>query len=439
MAQDAVNAILEGLKTHQAKVLEQTRLAIEKQRADAQTEAEKARIEQQKAQLEQAKKEFDLNHEIAKKHADLVTAQVTSQLGNQYQQTGVAPAGTSVSPTIQGNGGMASPVNPQQATSQMLDIPNVGQIQVATPEQYATRQADLSRITEKPKEEAKIRESQALQSDLLKKQEEAKQADFVRAIVQKQYDDNRAAASQTAETERAKLHIASAERIARIQAAARDKTTGIDLSPFAQDAIDGKITKEEVARLPVTMQEKAAIVDAVRGTGSQILRKDQADLVGDMNQVVSTIPLMDQVIQNQPQTHNVISSHIGGLLSSGNQDVTAPEKELMARTSVISRFLKEKGNLSNRDIERVTKMIPSRFNPLETNIKLRDDFRLELNKLLDSKLANLPDAQRNIIKKRVGLLDIAPYGAVQQAAPGGSQQSTLSPAAQQLMQKYGIQ
>src|SRR5947207_7937330 len=84
---------------------------------------------------------------------------------------------------------------------------------------------------------------------------------------------------------------------------------------------------------------------------------------------------------------------------------------------------------------------PSRFQPLDENIKRRDNYLSQLNMMIDAKLTGVPEAQRAIIKKNLGLTDIRPMilGGGVAAPPANTSPVGLSPAAQELMKKYGIQ
>lgn len=141
--------------------------------------------------------------------------------------------------------------------------------------------------------------------------------------------------------------------------------------------------------------------------------------------MVQAVKFMDEIISNQGQNHNIISSHIGGAIDTFNQSVKGASDELSGRTSLLARgFAKEKGNLSNQDITRVQKMLPSRFDPVETNVKKRNDYIAELSKTIDAKLSNVPQKQRDMIKKKVGLFDIGLA-----SVPGASKPTNSSPAA----------
>ena len=428
MAMEIVQGMMEILKEANRKHLAEKEL---QQRQEAQESAAANRLAEQDERdraFQATIKQHEAANKIAQQAADiqlkmykLAGAEGLQKIGEAYQKTGVAPGAQIASMASSANGNF-SPVNPQQATGAQITIPgmeDLGSIQVATPEIAATRQANLSRITDRPQVEAKIEESRALQSDMLKKQEEAKAADFTRSAMMKIYDDAREERRLTAENERARLMRASMERIARINKGATD----VDLTPYAQQVVDGDLTREDVLRLPISKPDQMKLINAVTGAGAGLLSKDQKELVGDFSQMTQAIKLMDQIIANQPQTHNKISSNIAGAFSSLDQNVTGPQEELNGRLSLIARgFAKEKGNLSNQDIERVKKMLPDRFQPVESNIKKRNDYLTEIGRTIDAKMANLPKAQREIIKKKVGLYDYSLSGgpaSTQQAAPAG--------------------
>lgn len=418
MALGEVQQIIEILRNAQQQKLAQQELDQRKAEQEARANQNLMEQDQRDKAFQEQIKQHEAQNKIAQQAADLQLkvyklhgAQALQEIGQKYQETGVAPGGQVAPMATSSTGGDFSPINPQQATGAQLTIPgmeDLGSIQVATPERAAARQAGLDRIAMRPKVEAKIEESRALQADLLNKQDEAKSADFQRAAMMKVYDDERMDKKIKADAEQARLDRLSRERIANITKGGIDE---LDLTPIAQDAIEGKTSLEAINKLGISKLKKTQLINAVTGAGARILSQKQMDLVGDFSQLVNAIPYMDEIIRQQPQTTNYLSSKLGGVASTFDTQLRASEKELDARASVVARFLREKGNLSNQDITRVMGLFPSRFDTVDVNIKKRDDFAKELTKIIDSQLDNVSPAQRNIIKKRVGLLDIGLYGS----------------------------
>jgi len=439
MAQDAVNAILEGLKTHQAKVLQQTQLAIEKQRADAQTEAEQARIQQQQDQLEQAKKEFDANHELAKKAADLMHLQVMNKFGQQYQETGIAPPGASFQPTVQGSGGPASPVNPAAATSQLMSIPGVGDMQVATPEANATRQAGLQRITGAPAEEAKTREEQAKQVAETVRQVALKREDLDRLNASKQYD--REVRKEQMDAEMARLKYTQDQENYR----ARLKNQGdqTDLSPYMAQALNGEMTQEDIKKLPLKPVDQMKIINGVVAPGGKVINNSTKQNLQDMSTISTAIPQIDQTLQLLK--NNPVQVRLPGTdaFKQYNQSIQQLELILPQVARVIAG---DKGRLTNQQMELANGgFIPSK-NPLKSdlksNIKNREDFVNLMKDILNNHLTGMSPEHKALLKQNFGIKPLGAFGAASetQGPPQGvSDPIKLSPAALQLMQKYGIQ
>lgn len=412
-----INALLEGVRIHTERQLHQKQQAIEQQRADAQTEAEKARIEQQKEELAQRKTQFEANLAMQKAAHNVAMVQATQALQEGFSKTGLTPPGARINPT-----------NPEAGIGTMT-MPGLGlngadvTMPIQTPQAAAAQAANTYQIANKPIEEAKIRVEAAKQKEIEEAKLAAKREDLDRMNVQKQYDDAREERRQKADLLRTQLEIASRERIARIQRGSMEE----DLTPYVHQAINGDITREDINAMPLkNKDDKMRIFNAVIGSGAGLLDKEQKALVGDFSQMVEATKLMDQIIANQPKTGNRLTSHVlGPLARLTDPNLSGPEQQLAGHISLIARgFAKEKGNLSNKDIERVQNMLPSSSEPLDVNIKKRNDYLQELGKLIDSKLSNLPKAQREVIKKKVGLYGIDPPAqgqqAPQQVSPGAT-------------------
>ncbi len=425
MALDSVQLILEGLRQHSQRQFQQQGLAQQKEaetaRQKADEEDRKARVQQAQDRLKEDQRQFDISAKAAKAINDLRMLNETQKVTEGILK-GVPVPGATVKPAApMTTSGLPTMENLNQANQYSQDyqthtLPVMGSndqpLSVTLPnrEVFAKQQADVERIGRAPEEEFKMKQAAGVEAARIRAIQEGKGEDFARAMMQKQFDDARAADTQRAENWRAQLRANTDLQVAKMRKDA-GSTSSIDLTPYAQDALDGKITKEDINRLPLKAPEKMKIIDAVRQQGAGILSKDQFELVNDFPQIINTLKYMDEIIDTQYKTGNKVTATLGGIAQHLNPNDTATTtavKELKARSSVTSRFLREKGNLSNRDVERVMGMFTSEFNPIDVNIKLRDDFRNELEGLLDARLGNLPVEQRNIIKKRVGIWDIKP-------------------------------
>jgi hypothetical protein len=399
----------------------------EKQLADSVKRAEgefKQRDEHFKISQEALSKQFALRVFEAKQEAI------------KNLQNDIAVPGVQSAPASEGTGGaMFSPTNPQNATRQMVSFPQElggGTQEIPSATQSATNQANRKRIIDAPTHEARLAEIEKTRTMIAEQAAANKAADEGRMLLLKAEDEKRELIRQRAETDRDKKHNEVILQIAAMNKASKNDS-GVDLGPYARDVIDGNMSLEQVQRLPLKQVEKATILGAVKSAGMSALTKEQMELVNEFPQIIGSIKYMDELITNQPDHKGTAASWLSGAANSMNQALTGPEKELSARSSVVARFLREKGNLSNRDIERVQNMFPTRYNPKSTNIKFRNDFRKELDQLLDAKLASLPPAQRNIIKKRVGVLDVKDYES-QQSTVG----TKLDPATIEYMKSLGM-
>lgn len=437
MALAEVQHIMEILKTAHQQKMQEKELQQRQQEQESQAvnrlavrdEADRA-FQQHVKDQEAAQKIHQQAADLQMKMYKLQGSKALQEMGESYQKSGVAPGGQ-VAPMGSGPTGDFSPVDQTKATGAQITIPgmeDLGPIQVATPLVAAQKEAERSRITMAPAEEAKTREAVALTQARSQADQASDERDFRRAAAMKIYDDDRADKKLKADAELARLQRASMERIAAIN---HPTETGLDLSPIADDLIQGKNSLEGLNKLSLSKLDRTKLINAVTGSGARILNQKQMDLVDDYPQIIGAIPFMDEIIRQQPQSTNYLSSKLGGAVSTFDTSLRGVEKELDARASVVARFLREKGNLSNQDINRVMGMFPSRFDTVEVNTKKRNDFVKELGKIVDAKLDNLSPAQRNVIKKRIGLLDVGMYGG------GGKQQAT--PASSPQILKYDSQ
>lgn len=429
MAQDAVEMIMRGVlagglakKQKEEQTRAEQKAMQEQERIDNEVEARKAQTKFHQQEVDNALKHQNAMYDLAKQAAD-IQAQVHKQsIAQHFIQGGELP-GDVQTPVGSGTGGASfSPANPAAATSIQHSIPldHGGSMNFTTPtrEAAATTQANLKRILDQPDIEAKIKESLALQGERANQAEESKKADFQRAFMMKAWDDNRNNERIKAEGEWHKLQAQTQLQVANIQASSRNNgiPEDFDYSGYLQRGLAGDVNAEEVQRLG---KPGLVLKNAMSKAGGKFLTKEEQDVVGEFKMMVDSVGLMDQVIANQPQGNTWGVSQIRGLLNSGNTAVTTPEAELQGRLSVIARgLMKERGALSNRDIERASSLMPSRFQPVQANIQKRNDLVRQISSVVDAKLSTLPPAQRKIIVDRVGLNKLQMLGG--QPAPAAA-------------------
>src|ERR1017187_9765567 len=161
MALGEVDRIIEIMRN--AHLNQQAQVAA-RQKQEEQDSMAANRLAQQdleEKRLQQENQHFQASNDLANKIAQaqvaahkLQSMQTVQQMGQAVQQGAPAPSGSSTVPaisTLPNGEANASPVNPANATSNMLQIPGVeGQIQVATPQAHAEQQAQIAETLAAP-------------------------------------------------------------------------------------------------------------------------------------------------------------------------------------------------------------------------------------------------------------------------------------------------
>lgn len=421
MAQAEVDHIIEIMKNAAQKQLQQQQLKIEQQRADAATEFEKARIKQDQETLKQRKAEFDANFDLAKKAADVMHMQSMQQVIAGLKKGETIP-GETISPaasTLPSGEANYTPINPAQATSEVHQLPyNLGSVTIPTQVEEARRQAKIYEIANAPIEASKIKlakEAEQARSDLA---EQNKQYDFIRSITQKIYDDDRADAKNKNEMAMKKLELASQERVAKMRAGGDTQ-----IHPgIIKQAMEGDVTREDILKM-YNQVDQVRIQNEILNQGGNLLSNKDKELVGDFSQMVQATKYMQDLIANQPQISSEgnfarLKSHVAGPYKRlTDSNLAAIEQEIKGRSTLIARgFAKEKGNLSNQDIVRAQNMLPKVSEPVDANIKKYNDYIMEVDKAFRDKLSHLPKKQVDILRQKVGLLDVKLYDVGQASA-----------------------
>lgn len=430
MALAEVQAILEGLRQHQAKVTAANEQKIQQQRVDLEKESQQKRIDLETQKLEQEKKVQDNQIEIAKKAADLIHMQKLQEIGTQFQQTGVSPAGASVSPaasTVPNGQANYSPINPQQATSNILQFPGGGSVEVPTLGAQAKTQAAAKETLMEPEVKAKIRESQAVEAERLKKVEESKAYDFQRMAMMKVYDDKRAAEMKAADDARERYRQEQENYRARL----RLQSDAPDLSPYVMMGLNGEMTQEDVMKLPLKTPDKMKIVNGVVAPGGRLLNNSSKQSLTDMSTISTAIPHIDGALaelKNHP-----VEVRIPGTDSYKRYQEEVKQAELVLPQ--VGRVIAgDKGRMSNQQIKYAEgSFLPSR-NPLTTdfasNVKNREDFVRTMNDIMDTHLKGMSDQHKAYLKQTFGIKPLTPFIAspVAGQAPQGQAPPQQQPA-----------
>lgn len=419
MALQEANQIIEAIKfaiqERRAREMDE----VERKRIEADIEQRKIENERRLKEFDEQKRQFDISAKAAEAVRQAALAEARMKIGKEAAESGILPPGSE--PYAQTpNGAGFSPINPAQASGHILNFPDGTRMAVPTPAIYAKQQADVERITQRPKVEADIEKARSLQADLLKKQEEAKDADLFRAMVQKQYEDQREEKRIKAENYRAELRAATDIKVANINK--RGAVTE-DVSPYINQLRTGTLSREEFMRMPLSNTDKMTAINSVTKSGDGIINNKQKEFIQDLTTLVEAVDAMDEVIKKGPQTGNILSGKIGGVLSTLNEEVRTPEKILEGRSSLIMKHFGEKGTLTNADVYRSKEgFIPSRSEPVKMRVAKRNQYVNDLKKLIRNKLRGLSDNQINLIMEDIGVNDIPDFAGIEgkKKAPAGA-------------------
>ncbi len=414
MALQEVDRIIDILKTaHQQKMVEQEgkrrqeeQESLAQNRLAVRDQADKAfqqHIKDQEAQQKIAQQAADLQMKVYKLHG----AQALQQMGEEYQKTGVAPGGQAAPMATSSTGGDFSPANPQQATGAQLTIPgmeDLGSIQVATPERAAARQADLTRITQRPKVEAQIEESRALQADMLNKQTEAKQADLDRANAIKAADESRLQLQLDAQEKRAQAHDKILLTIAGMRAKKGVEPT-IDIEPHVQDVLDGRMSLEDFQKTPLAKIDKEAISEAVTQAGGRFLTKNQQELNTTVNGAAEALTIMKDFIDKTSFSDSTVGAITGAVNDYRNADIRKLNDQIKGRKLVMAQAITKQSprSISDKDAESILQgYTPTLTDTTKNKIIQYDKYVDILNKKVETELAPLKPAQAARIKASMG-------------------------------------
>jgi hypothetical protein len=429
----------------------------------SQDEDRKARVKEVQDRLDQQKTEFNAQHALAIKAADMVR-----QL-NEYK---VLQDKTSIAQHIMGGGavpgdaqapvggnettGNFSPVGgitDPNTTSVMHQIPMGDgqpplQMTLPTPNAYATQQANIARITNAPAEEAKTRESVATQSAMTDKLLAGKAADDERVQAAKAQDflreTQREKAQADLQLQLERMRTASAERIN----ASKNNGSSIDVEPLIQDGVNGNLSQEELNRMAITKQDKAMITNGVLQAGGRLYTQAQKDVIPTFVNAVKTVGNMDEFIANQPQSKNWLAAQIGGLGTAFDSKLNNLQDMIKADTMAIAKTIQ--GAKGQRIMNLELKLaqggfVPKRNQTLEENVIRRNQYVQSLQDVVRANLSSLPPESVNATLQRLGILDIPmldPSTGKPIQRTGGTQSTTTNqtnPAATHVWTPNGIQ
>lgn len=387
-----VQEILEGLKNAQARRMQNNQLALEQQKLQQDQEAQEEELKIRHQELDQQDRHFQITAKAAMALHQMQIAEHKQKLA-QDLQSGLAVPG-------------AIPLTPQTSDgTQVVQLPQMGDEDPSTisvnPTAFAKTQADLARIVLEPKEEA-----------------EAKKQDAIGKRAQELQDKKDAAAEQRTQEHdqamlsRTQLMVMKALEAARLKNDA-DPQNQVDLSNYVQSAMNGGMTQDDVNKLAISKNDKQRLMSMVTSMGGTVLTKDQKKAIDDAKTSVQAINLVDQFLNQIPDS----SSNLG-MLKNLPGNATKPKlrqisQELDQMTPGITRTTSGLNRVNQNELVwNRNGFKPNLTLPKTDNISKRNDFVDFTLRGIDEQLKGIPAAQRSLIKKEIGALDIpSQYGA----------------------------
>jgi len=463
MAQQDVQNILQGLALGQRAHETQIQNLLENARLKQSGDIAQNELIQRQAQLAQAHAEFSQDLELRRAQQNLAEQASKNMLQrSQYEmaqtaaQTGINPPGTTSQPAIAAGGSSvpnATPVNPQQATSNIINFPGGSSVTVPSPLGLAQQTASVARITGAPAEEAKIRESEAAQKAETQRQttlENIRQAgELAKTHVM-----------ESAANQREAMSNASAQKIATMPylpfgGTVTDPTEIYQrVKPDLDNLYAGNTTIQQLQKdyNEKGMQGTAgAVVSTFKASGGVSLNDQQLKFKQALAPIVQVIPQVANYIRALPVTTNKLGSTVAGIQNNGilNPDLEAKFDNIKLQ---LTTFAKTIGGDEGQRLQKAllepaeAGLLPQKGDPTSANIIRYNNLIDTLDNLVDKKLGNVPVAQREAIKKDMGLGNLH-YLSMQNAAPmsGGklppapaAGSTQLSPQALDLLRKHGI-
>lgn len=463
MGQDAINNILEGLKIGHARRAEQARTELEQQRLQNERDSKEAEIKIRHDSLDEQKRQFDAAQKVISAKAALDSMQQKQEIAKGIMQ-GVPVPGATQQPQGGTDQQPFSPIHPEDATSVLHTLPTGDTVSIPTPQTQAKTAASVYEIANKPVEAAKTRTELALQESKNQEDRNKLTEEFGRRQL-----DNANSLMRERETRASAEKIALANNATQLQVA---KIAHAGLSnifgqsspeqikamtdPVIQGMADGTMGYESIKKMFADkgMAGGDALVTASFMKNGMVPPSDkQVSFVQNVKPIVDSLPLIQQYINLLPKT----TTGLGGVLAGiTHPDILNPELgALMKQIQFnIAPVAKQLGGDQGQRLQKALLepaeggYFPSKSKPTPANVSNFNKLVDILDSVVDSSLGSLTPDQRNHIKANtLGLNKISklnPDGSpkvIQQQGqhPAAGQPAQLSPAAQQLMQKHGIQ
>jgi hypothetical protein len=425
MAQADVQLILEGLKQHTEKLFKEREQEQEQQRIENQRKAQETQAKLEQQRIDEEVKQHGIANKAAKALLDVQLAQHQQQIGQNYQQTGIAPSGTTMSPTassLPSGEANFTPANPQQATGQMLNVPGVGSMQVASPEAAATRQANIADIAAGPsrktetlkqgletqRQVAVTQATQAAETDRQVKLATSAQA-AAQALKKLEIEGENHRNAVTAGTQM-KIAMLPYSIFQNSDPAARTAMTQPSIDAMSNGDISAKQVRDQFNEKGL-LGAGTAVVSSFMSSGGVPPTDKQVDFKKKVQPIIDAVPLIQEYIGLLPKTSGGLSGLASGMTHPDllNPRLASIEKELEFNIAPVAR------TLGGDEGQRLQKALlgpaeggymPSKFKPTSYNVDNYNKFIKLLNSAVDSSLSSMPAGQRAHIKATMGLTKI---------------------------------
>lgn len=411
MAQQELQGVLAALADAHARqrVTAQQASLDAMRETEAKTQADKLKMEQQRLNDEhdQHQQIIDTTKQLRKLqlHQDLEKAQT-----DIYSKGNLPPGASFLQGNLQQGGQVQLPDvynDPNTGLPNTLDIEPILK--------HAAAQADIQRVLNAPKAETTRTEKEA----------EAKEA-LVKQNDQRQWIMDQAKMHETAENSRAALMRSSQERIANIRATAKPGSGGgvadIDPDVFTSH-VNNILTGGETLESLKKVYPGAAGSSIITEINNEVTRHGVPitdalnKKISAIQKMVANIPLMDQAINEKPNTNNKVTGAVEGLglALGGNSQFNSAAANIDQNAPATAVGLSGVNRLSNVEMNRTSHPVTvTAFGPKNTDVKNRNSQYSAAVKLIEDAVPGATPTQKLLLKQRVGLDKIAPTWELQQ-------------------------
>lgn len=401
MAQDEVNGILQGLVIAQQRRAQDLQNSQATQQLQQQKEYQAGVLKQQQDELKQKTQYEQQQIDLLKKAHALAALKEGRELGASMQQGTPIPGDTKVGEVTDEQGNTFEHHNvPGLTDEQGNPVP------IIIPNRETFNKITQARKTaeEAPAIAGRVQEIETGKKADLERIEASKRADLERQQQIIAGENERARQHEQAENLRNAADQSTRLHVAKIGAGI-EGTDPTLITDYVHQAINGDLTDEQIKKTIPFKGFQQAITNGVTEAGGQILTKPEQEVkqaFTPVNQIIDKMNQYNQLVRNEGQ----LKVNIPG--TDAYKQAKLIEAEIDGVLPNVARVIAtDTGRLSNTQIKLVEGMAQPSKNFLssdaKTNEQRRDDFVDIVNKVIDSKLSRLPEAQRSAIKQKLAI------------------------------------